>query len=203
MESDLNAGRPRVGKYRSFAELSQGEVVGRDYRIYALERPNSPFLIVAPHGGLIEVGTSEIATVVAGAEHSLYSFEGLKPYGANRELHITSHEFDPPDCLALAARCETLISIHGCLGDTCIHVGGLDDELRRGLAEHLSSEGFPVEPNSARYPGRRLDNICNRGRSGRGAQIEVTYDLRSGKDRAAIARAIRSAIAARWATSAA
>lgn len=195
---ELQALRRPVGKYGSFAELARNEVLGVDYRIRVIGRGDSPVLIAAPHGGLIEVGTSELAEMIAGRDHSLFLFEGLKPHGANRVLHITSHQFDHPAFIALAARCETVISVHGCVGETRIHVGGLDDDLAQVLAEHLTEAGFPVEARSRRYPGRHAQNICNRGLSRRGGQIEITYELRSGESRAAIARAVRSAIAARW-----
>ena len=173
-------------------------MAGVDYRVTAIGRAGSPVLIAAPHGGLIEVGTSEIAQTIAGGDYSLFLFEGLKPYGTNRVLHITSHRFDHPEFLALAAGCETVISVHGCLGETRIHIGGLDEELAAMLAAQVSKAEFPVEAPSRRYPGRHPQNICNRGLRGRGAQLEVTYDLRRGQARAAIARAVRSAIAARF-----
>ena len=69
----------RLNRYSSYAELARHEVQGRDYRIRVDRRAHSPVLIVAPHGGMIEVGTSEIADSVAGADYSLFSFEGLKP----------------------------------------------------------------------------------------------------------------------------
>jgi len=153
-------------------------------------------LIVAPHGGLIEAGTSEIAELIAGNDFGLFSFEGLKPYGTNRELHITSHRFDHPVCLAMAARANVVLSVHGCLGHTRIHIGGLDTPLADALAESLRTAGFPIEPASERYPGRHPFNICNRGARGQGAQLEITHDLRASKpSHAAIAYAVRSAIA--------
>jgi len=186
--------RRRPGKYSSYAELAHHEVQGRDYRVGASRRAHSPVLIVAPHGGMIEVGTSEIADSVAGAEHSLFSFEGLKPYGANRDLHITSHQFDHPDCLAMAARSETVLTVHGCLGQSLIHVGGLDGDLAARLARHLREAGFAVDAASEKYPGRHPFNICNRGSREKGAQLEITYDLRTGASSTAIARAVRRAI---------
>ncbi len=185
----------RLNKYSSYAELARHEVQGRDYRIRADRRAHSPVLVVAPHGGMIEVGTSEIANSVAGAEYSLFSFEGLKPHGANRDLHVTSHQFDHPDCLAMAARSEIVLAVHGCLGESLIHVGGLDCELTARLARHLLAAGFDVDAESVRYPGRHPLNICNRGSREMGAQLEITYDLRTGGSRAAIALAVRRALA--------
>jgi phage replication-related protein YjqB (UPF0714/DUF867 family) len=186
-----------LSKYGCYAELARVETLGRDYRIRSKRAADSDVLIVAPHGGLIEVGTSEIAELIAAEDHGLFSFEGLKPHGANRDLHITSHRFDHPDCLAMAALASIVLSVHGCLGETRIHIGGLDGELRQALADALGEAGFPIEPASERYPGRHPLNICNRGARGKGAQLEVTYDLRGSQDsRAAIARAVRRAIAA-------
>jgi phage replication-related protein YjqB (UPF0714/DUF867 family) len=183
-----------TGKYASFAELASNESEGVDYRIRAIERRDSPVLVVAPHGGSIEVGTSEIATLIAGEEHSVFCFEGLKPRGHNRELHITSHCFDHPRCLALAARCDVAITVHGCMGEAQIFVGGLETELAALLAEHIAAAGFDVVTEGHRYPGRHPLNICNRGARGRGAQLEITYDLRALATRECIANAARAAI---------
>src|SRR5580704_17395691 len=141
-------------KYGSYAELASFEVHGRDYRVRAIERPDSPVLIIAPHGGMIEVGTSEIASGVAAAEYNLFSFEGLKPDGANRDLHITSHRFDHPECVAMASRCDIVVTVHGCQGEARIHVGGLDTGLGAHLAARLAGAGFAVETEGHRYPGR-------------------------------------------------
>jgi phage replication-related protein YjqB (UPF0714/DUF867 family) len=188
-------GKRHLNKYGSYAELARYEVQGRDYCIRASERPHSPLLIVAPHGGMIEIGTSEIAHCVAGTEYSVFSFEGLKPYGKNRDLHITSHEFDHPECLAMAARSELVLSVHGCRGKSRIHVGGLDVDLAARLAKQLCEAGFHIDAESQKYPGRHPLNICNRGARRKGVHLEITYDLRTGEARGAIARAVRAAIA--------
>jgi phage replication-related protein YjqB (UPF0714/DUF867 family) len=187
-----------IGKYASFAELALSERVGTDYRITAIERPSSPVLIVAPHGGTIEIGTSELAQLIAGEEHNLFAFEGMKPRGPSRDLHITSHRFDHPECLALAARCDVVVGVHGCRGDSHIYVGGLDGELTELISEQLSSAGFGVSTEGHRYPGVRPMNICNRGTLGRGAQLEITYDLRTSGARDEIAFAVRAAIHLRF-----
>ena len=184
------------GKYASFAELASHEFEGVDYRVNAIERPQSRVLILAPHGGTIEVGTSEIATLIAGDEHSFFAFEGLKPHGRNRELHITSHHFDHPACLALAFRCEVAVSVHGCKGDACVFVGGLETGLAALLADHIAASGFRVVTEGHRYPGRHPLNICNRTTRGRGAQLEITHDLRGSQRRVSLAHAARAAIAA-------
>ena len=181
-------------KYESFAELAARETDGRDYRVRAQERPTSPVIVLAPHGGTIEIGTSELAERVAGTEHSLFLFEGLKPYGANRDLHITSHRFDHPRCLALAATCDVTLAIHGCRGESHIYVGGLDLELTALLGQRLATAGLTASIDGHRYPGRHPLNICNRSARGRGAQLEVTNDLRTSSAQSTIAAAVRAAI---------
>jgi len=190
--------RVRVGKYGSFHELARSEVLGRDYIVRLLRRP-SPLAVIAPHGGLIEDGTSELALAIAGAEHSLFCFEGLKVHGRNRELHITSHLFDHPQCLELIAGSPLVLAVHGCRGDSCIHLGGLDRAFVDALGVELARAGFAVVTDSPRYPGRHPRNICNRGARGAGAQLEVTYDLRDAANRGPIADAVRAAITARHA----
>jgi phage replication-related protein YjqB (UPF0714/DUF867 family) len=180
-------------KYGSYAELASSEAHGTDYRVVAVERP-SPVLIVAPHGGTIEAGTSELAASVAGEEHSLFTFDGLKPWGRNRELHITSHCFDHPECLALVGRSCVTLAIHGCRGDSQIFVGGLDAELAGLLTRKLSEAGFPATADGHKYRGHHPLNVCNRGRRRRGAQLELTFDLRQAAVRETMAAAIRSAL---------
>ena len=69
--------RAKADKYASFARLAEHERAGTDHRIHA--RPTqSGTLIIAPHGGGIERGTSELAAAVAADDLSLYVFEGTK-----------------------------------------------------------------------------------------------------------------------------
>jgi phage replication-related protein YjqB (UPF0714/DUF867 family) len=184
-----------LDKYAEYAELALTEVPGRDYRVVAVERPESAVAVIAPHGGSIEIGTSEIATLIAGGEHSLFSFEGLKPYGRNRDLHITSHRFNHPECLALVSRCKVVLAIHGCRGESGIFIGGLDVALKELLAHRLGAAGFRTVTEGHRYLGVNPLNICNRGARGRGAQLEFTRDLRDAPIRDDIARVVRVALA--------
>jgi phage replication-related protein YjqB (UPF0714/DUF867 family) len=180
--------------YASFADLALHEAQGKDFGVRWVER-SSAVVIIAPHGGMIEEGTSEIAVLIAGVEHSLFCFEGLKAHGQNRDLHITSHRFDHPDCLDMTARRDIVVSVHGCMGASQIFLGGLDTELVDRLAEQLAAAGFDAVCDGHRYPGRHPLNICNRGARGKGAQLEITHDLRAPGHRQAIAEAVRAAIA--------
>ncbi len=184
------------GRYASFAELARHEIPGKDYRIEVVERPNASVLVVAPHGGLIEAGTSQIAASIAGEDFHLFSFEGLKAHGENRALHITSHRFDHPRSLELASRSDVVVSVHGCIGESCIHIGGLHDELTSRLAAELSAAAFDVVWPSERYPGRHPANICNRGAAAKGVQLEITYDLRISGRYGRLAGAVRRVLLA-------
>jgi phage replication-related protein YjqB (UPF0714/DUF867 family) len=153
-------------------------------------------LIIAPHGGRIERGTSQLAALIAGDEFSLYRFEGFKPLQQNRDLHITSHNFDEPVALRLASRSTITLGIHGCKGKRAIFVGGLDLTLKHGLTRALKQAGFPASSRRHEFPATHPLNICNRGKRAAGAQLEITLDLRlADESREAIARAARQVLA--------
>ena len=101
-------------RYQNFNELSQNE------NAFVVEQnlvPNSNWLIAAPHGGNIESGTTEIARAISHAcSSSYYSFIGKKePEGG--DLHLTSHRFDEPIALQLAASHPRLLCVHGILAE--------------------------------------------------------------------------------------
>jgi Poly-gamma-glutamate hydrolase len=77
-----------------------------------VRRARPKFALVAPHGGGIEPGTSELADAIAGSDLSFYTFEGLKSSG-NTDLHITSTRFDEPMCLTLLASSSVVVTLHG------------------------------------------------------------------------------------------
>ncbi len=180
--------------YFSFAELDVHETHGTDYRVRIVERPGAQVVVLAPHGGGIEIGTSPLAARIARGRHSLFLFEGLKPPWQNRGLHITSHRFDHPRCVAMVERSPVTLAVHGCRGESRIYVGGLDADLKGLLAHKLSGAGFPVTSHNHPYMGLNPLNICNRGSRGRGAQIELTRDLREPARRRPIARLVREAL---------
>jgi phage replication-related protein YjqB (UPF0714/DUF867 family) len=107
---------------------------------------------------------------------------------------VTSHRFDDPIVLDLAARAAIVVALHGCKGDRSIFVGGRDGELVALLTGRLVEAGFPARSDNHAFPAINPDNICNRGSRGVGAQLELTRDLRGAELRPAIAQAIRGAI---------
>jgi phage replication-related protein YjqB (UPF0714/DUF867 family) len=166
-------------KYPNFDALSRNETSGIDFRIL-LRRGKAAFAIVAPHGGGIEAGTSEIADAIACEEFSLYAFDGLKRSG-NSDLHITSTRFDEPLCLMVVGQSDVIITIHGEASEDGegVFLGGLDDELGPTIGTALQDRGFDVRihPNPE-LQGREPGNVCNRGRSGKGVQLELSRAVR-------------------------
>lgn len=167
-------------KYPSFAALEQHEKAGTDYRLVA-RRAENPFAIVAPHGGGIEPGTSEIADAIAGERWSFYTFEGLKASG-NGVLHITSTNFDEPACLLLLGVTIRAVTIHGEESEgegEGVFVGGLDVDLGTSIGCLLEEEGFDVRKHANRkLQGIDPENICNRGTAGAGVQLELSNAVR-------------------------
>lgn len=164
-------------RYRDFAHLAANERPGFDYRIRMEDRASS-VVILAPHGGMIEPYTSEIAEAIAGSDLSFYAFESLKD-GAHGNFHITSHRFDEPKAIDIVGRSRTAVAIHGRRDDRteAIWLGGRAIDLRDAIGASLQGAGFDAEPND-RLPGLNPENICNRTLSGEGVQLELPRSLR-------------------------
>lgn len=168
----------RADKYRTFQQLHDCEPADA-YRIVSVAR-GSQVALVAPHGGSIEGGTSEVARAIAGAELSLYLFEGRKAKG-NQHLHITSGNFDEPAGLAIARQADVVITIHGEKNndEAIAYLGGRDDALGATLRHHLHDAGFDVRKHGRLdLQGVHPNNICNRGSTGAGVQLELSKALR-------------------------
>ena len=165
--------------YRNFAELSEAEREEIDFRIFTVKRRGSSTVIVAPHGGAVEPGTSEVAKEVANNDLSLAIFEGIKPKD-NKRLHITSTNFDEPRCVELVQESDTVVTIHGEGSDELsVFLGGRDDELGARLKSVLERHGYAVKTHgNPDLHGLAAANICNRGRHGAGVQIELSSGLR-------------------------
>ncbi|MCP6682985.1 poly-gamma-glutamate hydrolase family protein [Bacillus nakamurai] len=163
--------------YRNFAELQATESE-TNYNIFAINHA-TPVLILAPHGGSIEGGTSELARKLSN-DYSTYLFESQKtPNGY--DLHITSTHFDEPTALDLVARHKRVISLHG-YSDSAEHiiVGGTDPARGQTLVDRLNAVGFSAELVGAghRFAGASSANIANKCITGESLQIELSTGLR-------------------------
>jgi phage replication-related protein YjqB (UPF0714/DUF867 family) len=184
----------REAGYLCYEELARAHVEGHDYRVHVRACLESSVAIVAPHGGGIEVGTSEVARAIAGDEFNVYVFEGCRK-SDNSALHLTSHRFDERRCLELLSACDHVVTIHGCRGAAQeVLVGGLDESLKARLAEAIAATGIVVRSDGHPYRGRAPSNVCNRGRRGVGVQIELTSALRLHGNTSPLVAAVRSVL---------
>ena len=184
-------------EYGCYADLALAQVEGTDFTVSVQRRPESPLAILAPHGGGIEAGTSEVARAVASSEFNLYLFEGIRKSGNYAALHLTSHRFDEPRCLTLLSACDHVVTIHGCRGDTPrVLLGGLDAELKERLCTSITAAGIEARLDGHRFHAVHPRNICNRGRRGAGVQLELTSALRLVASNPAFVEALRSVLLA-------
>ena len=188
--------RVSPNNFRCFDDLAQRYIEGVDYAVHVMPRERSQVAVLAPHGGRIEGRTSEIARLIAGDEHGLYLFEGLLTTGDNFErLHLASHRFDEPRALDLISGCDTVVAVHGYAAPgPDVLLGGLNARLKEAVAQALAKIGFSCLIDGHPFPGRHPRNICNRGRSGEGVQLELSEGLRKAGDWAGLAGAIRTVL---------
>jgi phage replication-related protein YjqB (UPF0714/DUF867 family) len=173
---------PHRDRYASFAELARSEVEGESYRIDCVRGHWSSVAIIAPHGGKIEPRTGQIARAIASDDFNLYVFEGILKDDNYTRLHLTSHNFDEPQCLDLISFCDTVVAIHGCVGSRPeILLGGRDEMLKVAIRHALAEAAIFVRTDDHEFQGRGRENVCNRGRSHKGVQIELTRGFRSGE----------------------
>jgi phage replication-related protein YjqB (UPF0714/DUF867 family) len=167
-----------MDKYTNIAELKQNEKEDEDYTILYRELP-SKIAIMAPHGGGIEPGTIDIADNLAGCDFTFYAFKGLKKAG-NKILHINSNIFDEPIGLRAAQNADIVVSIHGAKDKTeIVYIGGTNQELIQILVHALRLGGF--DAMICEIPGLRgikPENICNRCKTRKGVQLELSRGLR-------------------------
>ena len=171
--------------YKNFAELQSNENKN-NYEIECIWR-NNKISIVAPHGGTIELKTTEIAKLIAGDSFNYYSFIGRRKKdrtGTKKNLHITSHKFDEPIALKLVGKSEIVIAIHGCKDKHSkkddskeIFIGGLDSKLSEILKNALTEALLPVG-FLKKFAGTEKNNICNKGSRRKGVQFELTKTFR-------------------------
>jgi phage replication-related protein YjqB (UPF0714/DUF867 family) len=186
---------PEAKLYKGFADLAKHQVRGKDYEIVVLSRPASQVAVIAPHGGDIEPGTSQIARAIAADDCHLYLFEGIRPSNNYATLHLTSHLFDEPECLAIVGQCPIVIAIHGCKGiEESVFIGGRNIALKNHLAAAIRGVDVTAETDGHAFPAMDITNICNRGITGAGIQLEFSAALRGVAAEKRVVSAIRSVL---------
>ena len=167
-------------RYTSFEDLAKAEVEGQDYQVRLRNVEGGRAVIIAPHGGGIEPGTSEIADAIADNDFSFYAFEGLKAR-ANGPLHVTSTRFDEPRCLEIIQASALAVAIHGEETlEPIVYAGGRHGDLMKRISSALTQRHFRVECHkNPLLQGIDKMNICNRARCGAGVQLELSRGLRA------------------------
>jgi len=177
--------------YSSFEELAHREEEERDFSITQIFH-HSPILIVAPHGGLIEGGTSEIADGIVDGRLNGYFFNGLtykstfdqlykgREGGTARRMHLKSTRPQGERLDEALDHAELVVGVHGWwVPSEDLYIGGTQRQVMEALHASLRTEGF-----SARYAtesgfdirGIHPKNFINRNQQG--VQIELCYGLR-------------------------
>src|SRR4051812_681636 len=177
--------RPRGDVYPSMTALLRAEEL-QNY-CFEIREPDSEVAVLAPHGGKIEWGTNQIATLIAGDDFKLFCFNGNRVGGETfRYLHVTSDCYDEERCQRIVASCGIIVAIHGWNEEEKglapnIYLGGRDEKLRETIGHELRDIGFRVadfaDPTN-RFRGQRSANICNLGKTGKGVQLELPRALR-------------------------
>jgi phage replication-related protein YjqB (UPF0714/DUF867 family) len=72
-----------------------------------------------------------------------------------------------------------VVAIHACTDvKALVYPGGRDEKLIGAITKELGTAGIMVAKRHSKYQGLNPNNICNRGASGRGAQLEISRGLR-------------------------
>jgi phage replication-related protein YjqB (UPF0714/DUF867 family) len=156
--------------------------------------------ILAPHGGGIEPGTSELCLAVAGhhpanlpqippagVTYDYWMFEGLRELG-NAALHVRSTGCDDGVAVSLCAGSLNALALHGFRPEPpdfpedgqVVLVGGGNTILRGYLLEGLRNADFDARDagQHGELDGDAKCNIVNRTLLGMGAQLELSTPLR-------------------------
>jgi phage replication-related protein YjqB (UPF0714/DUF867 family) len=162
-------------------------------------------VILAPHGGGIEPGTSELCLAVAGhhpanlpqvppagVTYDYWMFEGVRE-DDNRKLHVTSAGCDDEVAVSLCAGSLNALALHGFSpkppdfseDEQVVLVGGATPDstrntLRKYLLEGLCDARFDARDSAGHgeLDGNDPCNIVNRTMLGMGAQLELSTPLR-------------------------
>jgi phage replication-related protein YjqB (UPF0714/DUF867 family) len=171
--------------------LARKLMPGRDLRVEFGDSKIDQCLLIAPHGGGIEPGTSEIMRAVASlGGWAWYDFAGFLRQGNKEQLHIASTRFNEPTLMALLPQTKFVVAFHGAdeMGSPLACIGGKWKRGRETLIYAINAaskehglRAVDVTEGSLAYHLRGLDddNLTNRGKSGEGVQIEFSREARN------------------------
>lgn len=164
--------------YKSMTELMQKTVEGQDWDIETYDT-DSDIISMAVHGGGIEIGTTELAKLVAEkGEYNFFSFTA-KLSSNNTQLHVTSTNYDAPRIIDKIQDSSHSISIHGASGtEEYTYMGGGNTALKNLIWKYLTEKGFDCRESPGNLAGVEPMNIANRTMLGMGVQLELSTEMR-------------------------
>nr|WP_204179836.1 poly-gamma-glutamate hydrolase family protein [Staphylococcus sp. GDY8P76P] len=164
--------------YKSMTELYNDTTEGIDWK-KDTRNVGKSVLIVAPHGGNIEQGTSELTKLVANnGDFDYFSFEAIRPSN-NTQLHVTSTNYDDATLHEMIQDRTATISIHGAQGEEqLVYLGGYQSPLRDAIQSQLELKGFVVKIPPEYLGGLSNANFINKVEESTGVQLELTTALR-------------------------
>jgi phage replication-related protein YjqB (UPF0714/DUF867 family) len=158
--------------YRDIPQLMLVEATHVAIRYDLSQR--SDIAVIAPHAGLIEPLTGELAEAIAASDHLFYRFSG-RAHQNNRRLHVTSTHFSEPVLTRVLLGASVALTVHGCRQPMApvTHLGGNNVRLRNRLERSLLHAGFQVDRAQPPLAGRHPHNLVNRTMQG-GVQLEIS-----------------------------
>lgn len=102
-------------------------------------------------------------------------------YGSAGEPEPASTRFDEPSALKLLSTSRRVVALHGegSANRAVVFLGGLDAEVGAASQRELDAAGFTVRSHETpELQGRSPENICNRGQTRCGVQLELSRGLR-------------------------
>lgn len=176
---------------RNYAEiLKHGHVPGRDFRIAFGDSKIELCLLIAPHGGGIEPGSSEIMrAVVEAGGWAWYEFAGFLRKGNKEALHMSSTDFDEATLKSMLPQAGFVVAFHGASesGEPVVYVGGkwklgrqtVIESINAGFREHGIRAVDAIDKAPAHLRGLEDSNLTNLGKRGEGVQLEFSRGARN------------------------
>src|SRR4030095_10594712 len=204
---------PGPDTYKSMTELYAKEQEGINYtkewymhrwryKTSGSYKKENEIFIMAPHGGGIETGTTELALATAGftndfnahpvtsKKYDYFIFNGINSKSKNDDLHVTSSKYDDPVANELVRHSLISLAFHGCTDEQPVEttgtgykaclIGGLDKPFKKILNRRLDEAGFNAFITTQEsLNGDIPENIINTNRRKTGAQFELTTSFRN------------------------
>ena len=180
MRHSLNACSTMRDEYATYDEMARHQRENVDF-VVEWEVREASAAVLAIHGGPIERHTDLIARSLARDDLSYYVLIGKRAAENKRYLHIASERFEEPRALRVLQSATAVVAIHGEANETELYVmpGGCDLSLRNSISVHLEAADFETRTAPPHLSGKDPSNICNRGKTRQGVQLEISMALRT------------------------